>query len=229
MSKTKANAAAVAALLVAGGLVFFVNKPEPPAGETDAGSATPHTASAPVLPGNPTSGMKPGEVRPGEKPGTLVVQPFQPGPPKTISSNYRVPSHRDDARITKRNDGAVIFEQAIDLARQLHTEAVGPEEDVQILDAILRFYRLVYNTNPVAGENFEVIGALTGENPHKIVVFPADHPDINDAGELNDRWGTPYYFHALSGTQLDIWSAGPDRKRNTRDDLKLGLEPDLQQ
>jgi len=168
--------------------------------------------------------MTPGEVRPGPKPGTLVVQPFQPGPPKTISVNYRVPTHREDARITKRPDGATVFEEAIYLARQLHTSQTPPGEDLQILDTILGYYRLVYRTNPVAGENLEVMAALTGKNEHTIVVFPPDHPDLNSSGELLDRWGQPYYFHALSSTKLDIWSPGPDRKRNTSDDLKLGLE-----
>ena len=117
------------------------------------------------------------------------------------------------------------FEQAIALARQLHSNEVQPAEDVQILNAILAYYRLVYSTNPVAGENLEVIAALTGKNEHKIVVFPPDHPDINDSGELLDRWGRPYFFHALSGTKLDILSHGPDGKRGTPDDISLGLEP----
>ena len=108
--------------------------------------------------------------------------------------------------------------------RQLHDPACEPAEDLRLLDAILGFYRLVYQSNPVAGENIDVATALVGNNPHKIVVFPDDHPALDARGQINDRWGTPYFFHAESATKLDIWSAGPDGERGTNDDLKLGLD-----
>ena len=37
-------------------------------------------------------------------------------------------------------------------------------------------------------------------------------------GELLDRYGTPYFFHAESGTRMTITSAGPDKKIHTPDD-----------
>lgn len=168
--------------------------------------------------------LQPGQTRPGTRPGTLIVQPFQPGPPKEISSKYRVPSHRDDARITRTDDGRLIFEQSINLARQLHDKDIPAEEDIQILDAILGYYRMMNKSNPVAGENFEVINSLMGKNKQSIVVFPTNHPDLDENGNLLDRWGTPYFFHSLSATLLDIQSAGPDRQRGSADDLKLGYE-----
>lgn len=219
MSKTQRNATAGALFLIAATVAFVLTKRRPPAAAHDDKAPL----SAAPIPGDPGTGMQPGEVRPGPDPGTLIVQPFQPDPPKTISADYRVPTHRDDARITRNSDGSVVFEQAIELAHQLHSAENQPLDDLQILDAILGFYRLVYRSNPV-GENLEVLAALTGKNPHKIVVFPSDHPSFNASGELLDRWGTPYFFHALSGTRLDILSPGPDKKRNTRDDIKLGLE-----
>ena len=166
--------------------------------------------------------LQPGETRPGKTPGTVLVQPFQPGPPKEISRNYRVPTHLDDARISRTEDGRIIFEQAIELANKLHSTNTPFEEDVHILDSILGYYRMIYNSNPVAGENFEVINCLTGKNRQKVVVFPINHPDLDDQGNLVDRWGTPYFFHAISATQLDIQSAGPDRERGSQDDIKLG-------
>jgi hypothetical protein len=42
---------------------------------------------------------------------------------------------------------------------------------------------------------------------------------INGNGELVDVWGTPYFFHQLSGTDTEIHSAGPDRIMWTADDL----------
>jgi hypothetical protein len=37
---------------------------------------------------------------------------------------------------------------------------------------------------------------------------------------LIDRWGTPYFFHALSGEHMEIHSAGPDRQFHSADDLR---------
>jgi hypothetical protein len=42
---------------------------------------------------------------------------------------------------------------------------------------------------------------------------------INARGELVDYWGTPFFFHQLSGTEMEIRSAGPDRVMWTVDDL----------
>jgi hypothetical protein len=37
-----------------------------------------------------------------------------------------------------------------------------------------------------------------------------------------DRFGTPYFFHPISETRIDVRSAGPDRKLWTEDDVWLG-------
>jgi len=42
---------------------------------------------------------------------------------------------------------------------------------------------------------------------------------VNDQGEMIDPWGTPYFFHQISGTQMEIHSAGPDHVMWTSDDL----------
>jgi hypothetical protein len=71
--------------------------------------------------------------------------------------------------------------------------------------------------NPV-GENAEITRALTGANPLNLVLVPRDHPAINRAGELTDRWGTPFRFHQLAGDRMEIRSAGPDRRFGNEDD-----------
>ena len=50
-------------------------------------------------------------------------------------------------------------------------------------------------------------------------LIPPDHPAINRRGELCDRWGTPFFFHAESAKQMSIRSAGPDKKMWTDDDV----------
>ena len=71
------------------------------------------------------------------------------------------------------------------------------------------------------GENSEITAALKGRNKLGFAFIPVDCPAINRKGELCDRWGTPYFFHQLSGEQMEIRSAGPDRKLWTPGDEVL--------
>ncbi|MES2694990.1 MAG: hypothetical protein V4773_16075 [Verrucomicrobiota bacterium] len=72
--------------------------------------------------------------------------------------------------------------------------------------------------NPV-GNNAEITAALTGKNKLRFPFIPPKHPAINRHGELCDRWGTPFFFHAESATKMEIRSAGPDKKLHTADDV----------
>jgi len=105
--------------------------------------------------------------------------------------------------------------------RGLHHPDTSPREDLEILQALLGEYRRAFTENPSVGVNEELVEALVGVNLKRIGLIPADHPDINAKGQLIDRWGTPYFFHALSAKQMEVSSAGPDRKWRTDDDLKL--------
>jgi hypothetical protein len=75
--------------------------------------------------------------------------------------------------------------------------------------------------NPV-GNNREITAKLNGGNPKQIVFLKEeDGMRVNQRGELIDNWGTPFFFHQISGTEMEIRSAGPDRKMWTSDDLVL--------
>ena len=66
----------------------------------------------------------------------------------------------------------------------------------------------------------EITKALQGDNPKQInFLKPDDGNRVNGNGELVDPWGTPYFFHQLSATDMEIRSAGPDRKMWSDDDL----------
>lgn len=95
-------------------------------------------------------------------------------------------------------------------------------EDLRILQGVFRAWqrRAKDVGNPV-GSNREITAALTGRNQWRLAFLPRDHPAINARGELCDRWGTPLYFHQLSGTQMEVRSHGPDRIRFTADDVVL--------
>ena len=74
--------------------------------------------------------------------------------------------------------------------------------------------------NPV-GTNPEITQALEGENPRHINFLKADGNRVNSRGELVDSWGTPYFFHQISGSEMEIRSAGPDKVMYTGDDLVI--------
>jgi len=80
-------------------------------------------------------------------------------------------------------------------------------------------YGTMFGGNPV-GTNPEITGQLTGNNPKHINFINAEAGmRVNADGELVDPWGTPYFFHQLSGTDTEIRSAGPDKIIWTADDL----------
>ena len=104
------------------------------------------------------------------------------------------------------------------LADELNSPLGDIHQDLRILNEIFTTYRSsTHQENPV-GENVEITAALTGRNSLEFAFIPKDCPAINSRGELCDRWGTPYFFHQLSGTEMQIRSAGPDRKLWTSDD-----------
>lgn len=90
--------------------------------------------------------------------------------------------------------------------------------DVDKVGLMLRDYRTLMGTNPV-GTNAEIMKAVMGGNPRQATLGPPEGQHLNANGELIDRWGTPYFFHQLSGTDTQIRSAGPDRKMWTADDV----------
>ena len=93
-----------------------------------------------------------------------------------------------------------------------------PENEVQRIQGTVRKFRAAFGENPV-GSNPEITRALAGKNPTGAKFRDAASITLNDKGELLDDWGTPYFFHPVSGTIMEIRSAGPDRKLFTEDDI----------
>jgi hypothetical protein len=85
----------------------------------------------------------------------------------------------------------------------------------------VRDYGSRFGGNPV-GTNPEITRALAGDNPKQVnFLDPEQGLRVNRNGELVDPWGTPFFFHQLSGTEMEIHSAGPDKKMWTDDDLVI--------
>jgi hypothetical protein len=95
----------------------------------------------------------------------------------------------------------------------------APVTVLQNMSRAIRQYGQQLGGNPV-GTNPEITRQLGGENA-KHVNFISNEAGmrVNENGELVDPWGTPYFFHQLSGREMEIHSAGPDRIMWTGDDL----------
>ena len=91
-------------------------------------------------------------------------------------------------------------------------------QDFDKISLMLRDYRTLAGENPV-GTNAEIMKAIMGGNPKGARLGPPEGQSLSDKGELIDRWGTPYFFHQLGKDQMEIHSAGPDRRMGTEDDL----------
>lgn len=143
-----------------------------------------------------------------------VPKPSQKQIPKTPQIDHT----NKDARFTRFTNGVVHWEPSIALSRKLH-QGNDPIQDLSLLSKIFSKYRLIFKENPVGTDNFEFTAALLGNNPKKTFFIDPEHPSLNEQNQLLDRWGTPYRFHPLSATQLEIISSGPDKKLWTKDDL----------
>jgi len=161
-----------------------------------------------------------------------VVSPL-PSPPTAGSKEVNPSSGNAGADGKKSAKGA-----GITSANPATTEGVAPfnpaefpiaarlnagdstiQRDLEILSQVFEAWRTNFprEGNPV-GENFEITRALTGANRLEFALIPPKHPSINSSGELCDRWGTPFRFHQISGEEMEIRSAGPDRRFASGDD-----------
>jgi hypothetical protein len=97
--------------------------------------------------------------------------------------------------------------------------AVGPQTALQNVRRAVHQYGEMFGGNPV-GTNPEITSQLSGDNPKHInFISPQPGAHIDAEGELVDEWGTPYFFHQISGSEMEIHSAGPDKIMWTSDDL----------
>jgi|GEM_PF-186138 len=110
------------------------------------------------------------------------------------------------------------------LGEGLNSSEQRGQDDVEQLERLLTQYLTVFKTYPI-GNNAEITSVLCGMNPRGLAYLPMDHPAINESGELVDRWGSPIFFHQVSGTRMEVISAGPDGQMGTADDIgRLDLE-----
>ena len=105
------------------------------------------------------------------------------------------------------------------LAASLGTDRVPPEREPEVVLEILKAFKRVNGAYPVAEDNASLVRLVSRDSPGGFQLLPTQHARYNQDGALVDAWGTPYFFHHLSRTAIEIRSAGPDKLLYTPDDL----------
>lgn len=188
--------------------------------------------ASPEGPAKVSTSFRPEPRLPGRIPDPATSQGFGAKTPTTdeelktysISSHAVKPLQLDFTKgpFERRPDGFIHKRDTQKRAIELNKPDQPPEEDLAIVDSIINQYRRIFGENPLAGENREIVSALTGKNPHNLAFIDPSHPAINERGELIDRWGTPFSFHAVSSKEpVEIASAGPDGLIGSNDDVRI--------
>lgn len=147
-------------------------------------------------------------------PGTESASPPPPDIRHSSSDIREAPAAATPPKTNARTRGSP-------LAAELNAPGFDAQHDVATLHSLLRQYQHLLRGRqgyPI-GNDSDLAHVLTGHNPMKLVVLPADHPALAANGRLQDRWGTPYFIHPRGRGAFEIRSAGPDHKLFTADDL----------
>lgn len=219
-----------ATVFLLGSYLFLWQDAKPPGKKSPAPSTPPPQATvrSTVVPGpapraTSVTAASPASI-PYPLPSSAPIAP-QDTPARAVSQPTPVTSESATvAGIT--SDGIRLLPGGEDIARNLNSNTLAPADDLDILAEVLTTYRGIFGQNPPGGENAEITAALVGRNQKQLAILPPDSPALNSAGELIDRWGTPYFFHPVTRTTMEVLSAGPDRTLWTADDVGT-LDPAL--
>ncbi|MBI5382508.1 MAG: hypothetical protein HZA31_11460 [Opitutae bacterium] len=149
-----------------------------------------------------------------------MSRPLVPAAAAAASSPAAAPETPAKPAATATATAAATAEPPSPLANELNAPHSTIQRDLAILNDLFLAWQtnFPHEGNPV-GDNVEITQQLTGRNRLGFQFVRADHPAINAKGELCDRWGTPFFFHALSSARVEIRSAGTDREIYTEDDV----------
>lgn len=115
--------------------------------------------------------------------------------------------------------GAANPRDAADASTGAANPTAAPQVAIEAMRSAIQKYGAEFGGNPV-GTNAEITSALNGDNPaHAHFLGGLPGQEINSKGELVDPWGTPYFFHQVSGSDMEVRSAGPDRTMWDGDDV----------
>ena len=121
--------------------------------------------------------------------------------PPAIETSMRFPSANNSANIT-------------------------PMQRMGIVSELLTHYSEACSQSPSGKSNKDIVEQLLGSNPMNFVFISPNSPALKN-GFLIDDWGTPYSFYHVQDQKIDIFSAGPDKKRWTNDDISSSKDSSL--
>ena len=132
-----------------------------------------------------------------------------------------LPLDFSSAPFERQQDGTIHKRDVMEMLQDLNSPEWETVSDLQLLRKVISVYRQIFRQNPIAGENREVVEALSGKNPYRLIFITPEHPSVDGDGALTDRWGSPFRFHPISGSLMEISSCGPDTIFGTPDDITL--------
>ena len=183
---------AIAVLIVIGVVCCFLFKPSRPATGDVPGSTLPAA--------NPTSAALPTAT--ATTPSVSTLAPAENSPTNPSASQDTVASSPANSPTVATDAPSLPPLTVLDNAR-----------------VAVHNYHDVFGENPV-GNNAEITAALRGNNPRQVNFIREDADlRVNEKGEMIDAYGTPFFFHQVSGSIMEIRSAGQDRKLWTFDDI----------
>jgi len=159
-------------------------------------------------------------VRVNARPAAVAPEgnPEVPEETVTADTNARLPG---PVSPNPRPITLAALEESPGVTTNGNDSSLPPATALENMRTVFRHYSQRFGGNPV-GSNREITTALGGQNPQQTnFINPDDGARVNGRGELVDYWETPYFFHQLSRTEMEIRSAGPDRRMWTSDDLVL--------
>ena len=197
----KGLAAVLLVCVLAGLGLYFLSHRSPSAGNASPVPGAEHLPSSAAPAGAQKSPVK------TNQPATSQV---------AVADSTATPAVESPVTVPGGVSGPLLFGGA-----QSTSVKIAPETVLENTRSAIRNYGSMFGGNPV-GTNPEITSALNGDNPKEVKFLDPDKGmRINSQGELVDPWGTPFFFHQLSGTEMEIRSAGPDKTMWTADDLVM--------
>jgi hypothetical protein len=137
-----------------------------------------------------------------------------------------IPSPAPPSPVVRGSASAPVDIEHQKMADELHNQENPPQRDLEIVHEFLTLYGKAFKEGMPIGGNADITAALIGvsDAARPGQLFPRNHRTIRD-GQLIDRWGTPFWFHPNSGSQMEVRSAGPDKSMFTQDDVVLNPSP----
>lgn len=138
--------------------------------------------------------------------------------PPAIAPQSEIP----DAEVEKPQD---LYDFTASHMEQYAAKETSTQDDVKTVSLMLESaFLMMKDQIPSFSGNQELVIILQGKNPSGMKFLSSSFPYIDQEGQLLDRWRKPLFFHRISGSSIDVRSAGPDGIMWNGDDVHTGRQ-----